>query len=337
MSGPQLMCEPVVHSGKIGCRQGHVQRHVAGMNPKLSSVTAARGGWLTRTDATLAGYSDSELRLRLRSGQWRRLTRDAYVEPAAWPADEQPWSRARRLHLLMTRAVLARLSPDVVLSHQSAAVAFGLPTWGLDLSRVHVTRAEGRPRSNSVAVVHRSHIGLDDVVELDGLRMVTPARAIAETTCVSSYEVGVVLGDAALHQELTTVVDLVAAADRQLYRPGSPAARAAARFADGLSESVGESRMRVLMAGQQLPTPRLQVEIRDDSGELIARVDFLLGERFVVEFDGVEKYGAAPAAAVLAEKYREDRLRARGYQVARTSWSDLDHPRATARRIRDAL
>ncbi|MGW6279418.1 type IV toxin-antitoxin system AbiEi family antitoxin domain-containing protein [Kribbella sp. NPDC055071] len=306
------------------------------MNPKLSVRTGARGGWFTRADAMEAGYSQSELRRRLSAGQWRRLTRDVYVEPAAWPEDEPPWTRSARLHRLMTRAVMARLGPDVVVSHQSAAVLYGLPSWGLDLTKVHVTRTGGRPRSDDVAVVHRSRIELDEVTEIDGLRVVDAARAIAESACTSSYELGVVLGDAALHLRLTTPDELVGAADRQLYRSGSSAARAAARFADRLSESVGESRLRVLMANQHLPPPTLQAEIRDDDGRLIGRVDFLLCDRLIVEFDGVQKYGEAQSA-VLAEKWREDRLRARGYGVVRTGWADLDRPEATAARIRAAL
>jgi very-short-patch-repair endonuclease len=296
-------------------------------------MTAARRGWFSRSDALEAGYSDSELRLRLRQGRWLRLTRDVYVEPGGWPANEQPWERARRLHILMTRAVVDRMGPDAVVSHQSAAVLHGLPTWGLDLGRVHVTRAARRTRSDTTVVVHRSPIEADEIMEVAGIRVTTPARSIAETTCISSYEVGVVLGDAAAHQKLTTPDQLVTTADRHKHWIGSPAARAAARFADGLSESVGESRLRVLMANEGLPTPKLQVVIRDEHGRLIGRVDFLLPRRLIVEFDGAQKYGDG-TDAVLAEKWREDCLRARGYRVVRTSWSDLDHPRATADRIR---
>ena len=117
---------------------------------------------------------------------------------------------------------------------------------------------------------------------------------------------------------------------------GSPAAAAAALFAKALSESVGESRLRVLMANQGLPTPELQVEIRGADGRLIGRVDFLLEGVLVVEFDGAMKYGDG-ADAVLAEKWREDRLRELGYGVLRISWADLDHPQETAARIWRAL
>lgn len=183
--------------------------------------------------------------------------------------------------------------------------------------------------------MHRSPIGPDEITEVDGLRLTTVERAITETACSTSYEVGVVLSDAALYGRLTTPERLVATADRHLHWRGSPAARAAARFADGLSESVGESRLRVLMDNHRLPTPRLQVEIRDDDGRLIGRVDFLLIEDLIVEFDGAQKYGDS-ADVILAEKWREDRLRERGYQVVRVSWSDLDHPRTTAARLHRA-
>ena len=42
----------------------------------------------------------------------------------------------------MTAAVLRSLTGQVVLSHQSAIVDYDLPTWSLDLSKVHVTRRD---------------------------------------------------------------------------------------------------------------------------------------------------------------------------------------------------
>ncbi|WP_130386777.1 hypothetical protein [Kribbella sp. VKM Ac-2569] len=109
------------------------------------------------------------------------------------------------------------------------------------------------------------------------------------------------------------------------------------QFANPLSESVGESRFRVLLANHGLPTPELQVEIRDADGRLIGRVDFLLGGVLIVEFDGAMKYGENAADAVLAEKWREDRLRERGYGVARVGGGDLNHPHETAERLWRAL
>ncbi|MEV6272060.1 hypothetical protein AB0L64_33160 [Kribbella sp. NPDC051936] len=219
-----------------------------------------------------------------------------------------------------------------MVSHQSAAVLHGLPTWGLDLSRIHVTRPAKRTRSDKITTVHRSPIGAEEITQVDDIRVTSPARSIVETACTTSYEVGVVLADAALHLELTTPDELIAAADRHKHWPGSPRAKAAALFADGLSESVGESRTRVLMANAGIPAPRLQVEIRDQDGRLIGRVDFLLFGNRIVEFDGAQKYGA-DAHTVIAEKWREDRLRALGYEMVRVGWADLNHPCTTAARI----
>ena len=306
-----------------------------GVNPKLKAIAAHRRGWFSRADVLAAGYSESELRRRLRDGQWSRLSRDAYVEPREWPSDEPPWDRAKRLHLLALRTAAERLG-DVVVSHQSAALLHGLPTWGLDLTRVHFTRSRGRIRTDRVIEIHRSTLAPEEIVELDGIRVTTVERAIAETACSTSYEVGVVLGDAALRGRLTTSDELIAAADRHRHWHGSRAARTAARFADGLSESVGESRLRVLMADHQLPAPKLQVEIRDDDGLLIGRVDFLILDDLIVEFDGAQKYGHS-SQAVVAEKWREDRLRERGYRVVRVSWPDLDQPGTTAARLRRQL
>ena len=104
-------------------------------------------------------------------------------------------------------------------------------------------------------------------------------------------------------------------------------------FADGRSESVGESRSRVLTHDFGLPPPELQVEYYDADG-LIGRVDFdFPGLSSVTEFDGRLKYAGASSDVLVAEKLREDRLRGIGLAVVRTRWSDLDHPRRTAARI----
>ncbi|WP_130386776.1 type IV toxin-antitoxin system AbiEi family antitoxin domain-containing protein [Kribbella sp. VKM Ac-2569] len=168
------------------------------MNRRLEVIAAGRGGWFTRSDALAAGYSDSELRQRVRSGQWIRLSFNSYVDPRAWPTDEPPWERATRIHLLNVRMASERLG-DVVVSHQSAALLHGLPVWGTDLSRAHFTRvASGGARSGRGVRVHRGTTSADEIVELGGLKVTTVDRAIVETACTTSYEVGVVLADAAL-------------------------------------------------------------------------------------------------------------------------------------------
>ncbi|WBQ04541.1 hypothetical protein [Kribbella sp. CA-293567] len=305
------------------------------MNKKLQRVVRERGGWFSRGDALDAAYTASEVRLRLKRGQWKRLCRDVYCEVGDWPEDESPWARTARLHTLMARAVVRRLDAGVVISHQTATLLYGLPTWGLDHSRVQVTRTSGRARSDRSVQVHRTVLATDETAEVLGLRVTSPARAVVETTCTSSYEVGVVLADAALREGLVTAVELTQMADYLKHWPGSPAAQAATAFADGASESVGESRLRILMANEGLPAPESQVEILDAAGQLVGRVDFLLLGHLIVEFDGALKYDSSKA--LMAEKWREDRLRELGYAFARVTWPDLNHPHQTATRLRRLL
>ena len=92
---------------------------------------------------------------------------------------------------------------------------------------------------------------------------------------------------------------------------------------DGRAESGAESRTRWALRtlGLRMPTP--QVEIFDDVGEFVARVDFLYEDmKLVIEVDGRKKY--EKAQDLWDEKMREDRLRALGYVVVRLTWADLD-------------
>ena len=139
--------------------------------------------------------------------------------------------------------------------------------------------------------------------------------------------------DRALNTGLVTPEGLADAID--VLAPGARARQRLAqllREADPACESVGETRTRVLLRDLGLEV-RSQVRISDARG-LIGRVDFLVGERVVVEFDGMVKYGGAEGRRALqAEKAREDRLRDAGYVVVRLVWADLDDPQ----RVRDLV
>ncbi len=307
-----------------------------GVNRKLMAVAAARGGWFNRSDALACGYTPGDIRQRLDAGRWRRLCRDGYIDVDGEPAVERPWERTARLHRLAVAAMLHRTAASAVASHQSAVVLHELPTWDLDLARVHLTKPAGRSRTTGELVVHRARLAPADVVTVRGLAAMCPARAVVEAACGSTYEVAVVLFDAVLRDGLATREELAAFAHRLRLRAGSPNATNALRFADGRSESVGESRLRVLMAQQGLPEPELQVDIVDYRHNHVGRVDFLFrAERLVVEFDGALKYDAG--GDVVAEKWREDRIRELGLRVIRFGWADLIRPGLTAQRIRTAL
>lgn len=55
----------------------------------------------------------------------------------------------------------------------------------------------------------------------------------------------------------------------------------------------------------------------------------------LIEFDGTGKYSAS--GSLLAEKDREDRIRALGYQVVRIRWAQLDRPHLVRQRVLAAI
>lgn len=285
-----------------------------------------------RQNLLAEGWTDDELRRRRRGGDLRVLRPGAYLSDA--DADLNPRDR----HILLIRAELPRLSPSAVVSHASAAMLHGLPAPPASLRRVHVTRR--RPnggRRGSAVHLHVAPLDESEVVDIRGMAVTSIRRTIVDLGRSETFESAVAATDAALHTRLVRPAALVDGLARCSGWPGAPAARRAVAFADGASESVGESRSRVAIHAAGLPAPRLQWEVRE-AGRLLGRCDFAWPEHDVVgEFDGRVKYGRLlrpgqdPGEVVFQEKLREDELRAHGLTVVRWIWSELDDfgPKAT--------
>jgi hypothetical protein len=201
--------------------------------------------------------------------------------------------------------------------------------------------------------VHVGRLPPEDIVTVDGMRVTSPARTLIDLARIVSWETAVIAADHALHlpifgtdasrRPLLTTEELEGALDQAGHLPKVGAARRALRFADGRSESVGESRTRLVLRSLGLPDPELQVEVLD-RGQFVARVDFAYPELgVVIEFDGETKYGAllapgeSPSDAVIREKHREDDLRRLGLVVVRLTWGELSDRRLVYDRVTAAL
>ncbi|MGW6198343.1 type IV toxin-antitoxin system AbiEi family antitoxin domain-containing protein [Kribbella sp. NPDC055110] len=308
------------------------------MNERLRLIAAQQGGVFSRRQALAGGCTHEQIVRCLRDGSWEQIRRGQYAEKLDLTV-LPPWERARFVHLRQVHAAMNAMRPNsVAVSHQSALVLHGMPIWGLDLSRVHVTRMDGQSGGLVAGVQH--HLGVltaADLTVVDGRLVTNVARAALESACTTSFEVGVVGFDAALRGGHLGEDDVLRLRSASTFWPGSATARQALRFGNGLAESVGESRLRVLMHEHGLPEPRLQTEFHDRHG-LIGRVDFDFdGYNLVVEFDGALKYGGGSPEVLIQEKRREDRLRALGLTVVRTNWSDFDHPALLAASLLQSL
>ena len=227
---------------------------------------------------------------------------------------------------------VARQSPSMVLSHASAAVLHRIPLWRIDPDVVHLTAERrgpsGRPPGR---VVHAAALAADEVMQCSGLAVTSPARTLVDLARSSGFESAVIACDWALHEGLVTPAELLAALESAHHRPGRRSALRALSFADGRAESPGESRLRVLMHRAGLDAPELQIDVRDRIGTLLGRSD--LGypdESALIEFDGKVKYqklllpGQSATDVVIAEKRREEEVRAVGASMLRVVWKELE-------------
>jgi hypothetical protein len=293
----------------------------------------------------------------LRSRDVARLVSDETVirvAPRAYVlAEHQAAAQtAEQRHKLAAMAQVHSFEKRVAASHHSALALHGLPFWRVDEDLFHVSRCVGSStRRRGPLVLHEAHPksagGHDALIPspVTGITAVSPALAVIGTAMVDGEEAGIIAADAALHRQLMTIQECSDWLDRLSRRPGLARARRALARAEPLTESVGESRTRLLLHSMpELPEVTPQHRFVDESGLIWAVADFLVGDDLVVEFDGRLKYRADDGATtreveeiVWKEKQREDRIRRQGKVVVRLIWSDLDHPERARSIIRGGL
>ena len=224
-----------------------------------------------RSDAQASGRTPGEIRGLVRSGHWVRIASGVFVPRETYDAADD-FGR----HALRARAMLQVSSPDAALSHVSAAVLHGLRPWKIALDDVHLTynRRSGGKRTPG-RVMHTARLDEAEVVDRCGARVLEVARTVVDIAATEPFEESVVLGDRALRQGLTDIALLRSALERMGAHPGRARASRAVGRMDDRSDSVGESRSRLLMLDERLPVPLTQVDVLDAADRWLARVDFL--------------------------------------------------------------
>ncbi|MCU1604699.1 MAG: Transcriptional regulator, AbiEi antitoxin, Type system [Modestobacter sp.] len=286
-----------------------------------------------RSVASTEGFDDGELARMVRRRELVPLQRGAYLE-------RQPDTVEAR-HRAVVAATVAGLRREAVVSHSSAAALHDLPLFRLPLGRVHLIRRPPASGSGSARVrLHVARLGPEETTSLDGVVLTDVTRTVVDLARSVPFESAVVAADAALARGATTPDRLAGCLAGMGGVPGRRAAARVLAMADGRSESVGESRSRVLFQRLALPVPELQFPVRRRDGSIIGRCDFgWEGQRTLGEFDGRVTYGRllrpgqSAGDAVYQEKLREDELRDHAWQVARWTWPELDTPAV----IRDRL
>ena len=215
---------------------------------------------------------------QLQNPMWRQPLRDVYVhrDLADTPA----------LRLAAVRLVV----PDrLVVSGPAAAWLHGAAV-GIDPLQLEVTGTYDE-RFASRRGVRRRHSQLDegDVASLDDTLVTSPLRTAFDLSRFNDPLRGTAAVDAMLNRRLILPAEFAAYVDDHRGWTGVPRSRLVVRWMDAGAESLPETRLRLTIVWGGLPRPETQIEVRDQFGRVIARLD--LGDRdkhVGAEYDGAQ-------------------------------------------------
>ena len=203
------------------------------------------------------------------------------------------------------------------VSHESAAAL-----WGLIAHHdgdVHITIAGSSRRRREGIQIHRmGALDPDDVRELRGIPVVSPARALLDYAPIAAPAALERSIAEAYALRLTTERELSRMVARNPHRPGVGVLRAELAREQGprWTRREGERQVKELIRRADLPPPLTNVVVAGYEADF-----FWPQQRLVVEFDGYQFHGHRRA-------FERDRRRdaahvLAGYRVIRITWRQL--------------
>lgn len=306
--------------------------------------------FITPTNKFTDEYSARRLARQATSGQLVRVRRGLYLPVEVWNS-LKPWEKYR----MRIQAVNDSAEHPPVFARESAAQIMGLPIIGVP-KEVQTVVVRGKSGGQSNRGVRRINAVEGDPPpwEMFGV-LVTPPPQTARDLALRLPLAGslpamdkllqrqILPGSPANPQCVFTDEDVMAAAHGLPYQIQRLRVERVLSVADPLSQSAGESFSRAIMIQHGFPLPVLQVPFSDSRG-FIGKPDFGWEEyKTLGEFDGFEKYsaqqylkGRTPSEVVVEEKNRENRLRAKGYNMVRWVWDDLKDARRLIKLLHEA-
>jgi hypothetical protein len=287
-------------------------------------AAAEQLGCFSYEQAIAAGWHKAHIATAVRTQRLVRVRAGVYAA-----SDLVAGLDERGRHLLDIQADQLTLGPRWFAARRSAAVVLGLPLIGgvpvrPQLVANRVSEAETHDRHRRLAVLPPTDRGT-----VKGVRVVAPARVVADIARAETFRNAVVVADAVLGSGVERAA-LLACLQRMRRWPGVAGARQVVEFADGLSETPLESISRVAIHQLGLPPPELQVEVWLGR-QFLGRVDKLWRKYNTIgEDDGIEKYGDDAASRLVSfrkEKVRTEWLEDVGFEVPRWTWEEAWRPR----------
>ncbi|WP_104088346.1 hypothetical protein [Arthrobacter sp. GMC3] len=301
------------------------------------------------------GHDRRKLVTLCNRGELIRLRCGVYVSATAWQE-----LRPMQQYGLKVLAFQQLAPRQPVLSHATAALLWGLWVVGTP-QRLHVmTEVTTGGRTENGVVRHRGSLA-EDLIRCGPFLLTNKLATVIQLIQSLQFPYAVAVCDSSLrvperkyafnsfspagsepapgdplwqgtYPQGTplAVKDLVAAAEQLPSKAARVRTLAVIEFSSALSASAGESISRAKLHMFGFPAPVLQKHftLRDGSD---AFVDFWFEElRLAGEFDGKGKYlrddwggGLSIQDRVLAEKAREDQIRAQGVGFVRWEWAEM--------------
>lgn len=186
-------------------------------------------------------------------------------------------------------AVRSVATDDQFLSHTTAARVHGMPLPArLADDPVHLAAPTVGSRMRRPGVV--GHRLKAEVVEVDGIRVEHPLDAFVHLATVLTLHELVAVADWLLQERNglgLTKQHLIERLDHFKGARGLPLLRRAITMARTRVESPRETQLRLVIVGAGLPEPGCNLEVFDDDGTFIARLDLAWPElKVAAEYDG---------------------------------------------------
>lgn len=252
---------------------------------------------------------------------WRRLGAGFY---ALRQISDRP--------IIKLAAVQQRL-PGGVLSGKTAAWLHGLDLEPIDPVEVTVD-AEAKVSRLTGCILHRSRLEPNEISRRRGLTVTTRTRTFADLGRRLPLTEAVTALDQALHLRLVSKRALSAWATAHPGFRGVARLRRAMELAEPATESVMETRLRLLLVLAGLPRPWAQTVLTNSAGLFVGRVDLYYPEhKLAIEYDG-----AAHRERLASDNQRQNSLVDAGYHLLRFTATDvLSNPMSVVALVRRQL